>query len=234
MEVRTTTRRTVSFLALTLLLGAGFGLAARVPVVSAQDASAPETASVEPSLARGEALFELCGFCHGPEGLGNQTLGAPGIAGLPEWYIQRQLESFRSGGRGTHPDDVEGMRMRPMSMTLRLPGDLESVAKYTAELDGVEADTTLEGGDPQRGSALFATCIACHGPKAEGNQALNAPTLHYQGDWYLVKQLQKFRAGIRGTNPKDTTGALMRPMAMALPDEQALLDVVAFISTLSK
>ena len=46
--------------------------------------------------------------------------------------------------------------------------------------------------------------------------------------------LNKFKKGIRGTNPRDTTGATMRPMSMILADEQAMKNVVAHISTLAK
>ena len=50
----------------------------------------------------------------------------------------------------------------------------------------------------------------------EGNQALNGPPLAGMSDWYLLTPLQKFKAGVRGTNPKDPTGALMRPMSLML------------------
>ena len=50
----------------------------------------------------------------------------------------------------------------------------------------------------------------------------------------MLTQLQHFKAGVRGTAPGDAQGALMRPMSMTLPDEQAMRDVIAFIMTLSK
>ena len=53
-------------------------------------------------------------------------------------------------------------------------------------------------------------------------------------DWYVLTQLKKFKAGIRGANPADVSGATMRPMAATLPDEQAMRDVVAHIQGLSK
>ena len=34
--------------------------------------------------------------------------------------------------------------------------------------------------------------------------------------------------------PGDASGALMRPMSMTLPDEQAMHDVIAYIKTLAK
>ena len=34
------------------------------------------------------------------------------------WYIEAQLGFFRNGGRGDHPQDIPGLRMRPMSRSL--------------------------------------------------------------------------------------------------------------------
>ena len=51
---------------------------------------------------------------------------------------------------------------------------------------------------------------------------------------YLEKELQKFKDGVRGGDPQDIYAVMMRPMAIALADEQAMKDVVAYIETLSK
>lgn len=87
-------------------------------------------------------------------------------------------------------------------------------------------------GDPVKGKGLYASCAACHGQNGEGLQATNSPRLSGLQDWYLLSQLQKFRSGLRGANPEDIYGMQMAPMAKALPNEQALLDVVAYIGTL--
>jgi cytochrome c oxidase subunit 2 len=63
---------------------------------------------------------------------------------------------------------------------------------------------------------------------------MNAPGLKHASDWYLLSQMEKFRAGVRGANPANPLAAMMAPMSMVLPDEQALKDVVAHIMTLSK
>jgi len=68
---------------------------------------------------------------------------------------------------------------------------------------------------------------------AAGSPSPNGPATNHGSDWYQKTQIENFKAGIRGTNPKDTTGMLMRPMAMTLVDEQAVLDVIAYITTLS-
>jgi cytochrome c553 len=89
-------------------------------------------------------------------------------------------------------------------------------------------------GDAERGKAYYATCGACHGANGEGMEALNAPSLAGQEEWYVIRQLQNFKNGIRGTNPKDTFGMQMAPMAQTLPNDQAIEDVAAYISTLAK
>ena len=48
------------------------------------------------------------------------------------------------------------------------------------------------------GKALFAPCIACHGSRAEGNPALNAPAIAGQDAAYLERQLRNFRSERRG------------------------------------
>jgi cytochrome c553 len=183
--------------------------------------------------ARGKVLFSLCAQCHGSDGSGNPETLAPAIGGLPAWFVTGQLQKFRNGGRGTHFDDISGMRMRPMSMWLRDDADVANVAAYVASLPKMNPAPTLSGGNAEMGKQKYIPCVACHGVNGEGNQALNAPPLAGGSDWYQLTALQKFKAGVRGTNPKDTTGMLMRPMSMTLADEQAMKDVLAYIATLN-
>lgn len=199
------------------------------------------TSAKAESNAHGKELFQLCAQCHGEDALGNEPVLAPAIAGQEEWYLLAQIKKFQSGERGTHFDDIGGMRMRPMALSLRTPKTDDAVATkneadviaYIAALPAEKPAATLEGGDPEKGKTYYAVCQACHGPDGAGMKLLNAPALNHASDWYLLTQLQNFRAGIRGTNPKDMTGAQMRPMSMTLPDEQALKDVIAYIMTLS-
>jgi cytochrome c553 len=196
------------------------------------------TGCVRPEGAKqtlpGNELFAACTSCHGVDGLGNDKLAAPSIAGLPAWYVEAQLTKFKTGVRGAHPDDLEGLRMRPMSRQMTTPEEVKSVAAYVASMKRPPIPPSLKGGVAATGAASYATCLACHGPEGKGNEQLHAPPIAGQADWYLLSQLKKFKAGIRGTNPADTTGQTMRPMAMTLADEQAMLNVVAHISTLAK
>ena len=185
-------------------------------------------------VERGRKLYTLCAQCHGDDGAGNALFLAPAIAGMPQWYVDAQLLKFRAGYRGQHFDDIAGMRMRPMSLALENDADVASVAAYVASLPKVVPTPALTAGDAAKGQILYAPCAACHGADGAGNEAVLGPPLAHTPDWYLLTQLVNFRAGVRGTKPGDTTGALMRPMSMTLADEQAMLDVIAYIKTLAK
>ncbi len=186
-------------------------------------------------LARGAELYDTCAPCHGDTGGGIASLGAPSIAGLPLWYLEAQLTKFRSGVRGAHPSDLEGHRMRPMARSLNLEGDVNSVSQYVASLPARPAPVTLPGGDPVAGATTYTTvCVVCHGGDAMGLEAMGAPTLVNQADWYMVRQLEKFQSGMRGADSRDVTGQQMAAMSSTLTDHKAMLDVIAYIHTLRK
>ena len=172
-----------------------------------------------------------CTVCHGAHGNGNPAIRAPKIAGMESWYLRRQLEAFRDGTRGTHPDDAAGQEMQPVGIRLRDEAGIESAIEYVASFKPKTPPITVSG-DAARGRNLYSTCESCHGAKGEGNQALGAPALASRTDWYLVTQLHNYKAGLRGNDPRDITGTQMRAIAATLPDEQSIDDVVAFINTL--
>jgi len=87
-------------------------------------------------------------------------------------------------------------------------------------------------GNAAIGGAQYAVCAACHGPKGEGLQALNAPKLAGQSAWYLKRQILAYKNGLRGTHDDDVYGKQMAPMVATLPDDTAINNVVAYIQTL--
>jgi cytochrome c oxidase subunit 2 len=199
-------------------------------------AAATTTACSRPegTALPGKELYAACVACHGADGSGNKKLGAPSIGGLPAWYVESQVTKFKTGARGAHPDDFEGLRMRPMARQMMNEAEVKAVAAYVGSLPRRPVPTTLEGGDAQAGAAVFAPCVACHGAAGQGNEQLKAPPIAGQADWYLLAQLKKFRAGVRGTDSRDTWGLVMRPTAVALPSDKAVLDVVTHVSTLGR
>jgi len=108
---------------------------------------------------------------------------------------------------------------------------VSDVAAYIATLPHQPATATIDG-NASRGQAFFVTCGTCHGRQGEGNYALDAPRLAGQQDWYLKRQLENFKRGVRGTHPDDEFGFQMSLMAKILKDDEAVNDVIAYINTL--
>jgi len=171
-----------------------------------------------------------CTTCHGVEGIGNIAIEAPRLAGMEAWYLKRQLENFRAGIRGTHEEDVQGIAMRPMAAKLS-DESIADIVDWVGDWEYVPAEATVEGNVSQ-GRTAFQACAACHGANAQGNEALGAPALAGQNDWYLLTQLRNFRAGFRGSHQEDTFGSQMVTMSKTLTDDQAVINVVSYINTL--
>ena len=174
--------------------------------------------------------FAYCTTCHGTQGNGNAAIRAPKIAGMPAWYLERQLEAFRSGWRGEHDADEPGHEMRPVAAALPDDRAVARAIAYVQTFTPLPPPVTVHG-DVAQGSALYAPCAACHGARGEGNEALAAPALAAQNDWYLVAQLEAYRNGRRGMHVDDVNGAAMRGVAVDMTDA-AIDDVVAYIDTL--
>ena len=81
-----------------------------------------------------KGLYVTCVACHGADGIGNKALNSPSLVGLQDWYIVRQLKNFKGGIRGTHPEDIYGQTMYPMSMTLADEKAMKDVAAYIISL----------------------------------------------------------------------------------------------------
>lgn len=176
--------------------------------------------------------FVYCTVCHGADLKGNRNIEAPRLSGMESWYVERQLEAFAKGWRGTHETDLPGIEMRPMAEALS-KSEIREAARYAGAVTSPVPKSTVQG-DEERGMALYQTCSACHGPRADGNQALGGPALTTQNDWYLVTQLENYRDNVRGHAADDTFGQQMRAAAQLLEDDRAIADVVAYISTLQQ
>lgn len=205
--------RTSAILAVTIGLGV-------LPSAQAEDRAA-------------EIFDGLCNRCHGKNGEGMKELAAPLIAGMPGWYVETQLGKFREGVRGTHPQDMPGMRMRPMAKTLQ-EYDISAISQYVEKMPVQQPASILAGADLEKGKAGFGICVGCHGMDAKGNQQMNAPLLAGQDAWYLLSQLKNFKAGVRGGNPeRDATGSSMRAMVGTL-NEDSMRDIAAYLQSLPR
>ncbi len=199
----------------------------------AASACAPDT-----EIARGEELYDACAPCHGDDGAGDESLGAPAIAGAQGWYLAGQLRKFRSGQRGYHHTDAEGLRMRPMSRALLQDEDVDAVVAYLTSLPIPDPDPTGSAGDAESGEEEYLLlCANCHGRDGRGVdlgvEALNAPSLLHLNDWYIASSLRKYREAVRGAELGDAGGATMRASVTGFSDER-IDDVTAYVMTMQR
>ena len=181
----------------------------------------------------GAAIYtQVCTACHGENGSGNIELKSPPIAGLPRWYIGLQLERFRKGLRGAHPEDASGIQMAAIAKTLE-PDSIAAVASHISEMEQVPTEP-VEDADPDRGKQLYLErCASCHRFNASGEQVFRSPPLKAFPAWYLENQFKKFVNGQRGAVPKDADGDKMRIIAATKMPEADLRDIIGFITDLS-
>jgi cytochrome c oxidase subunit II len=184
-------------------------------------------------VAAGQAIYATCGACHGAQAQGNQALNAPKLSRQASWYLARQLHNFKQGIRGGNDRDIYAKMMIPIVATLPDDTAIDNVVAYIDSLPDEVPKATLVG-DPDRGKSLYATCAGCHGATGQGVWTTHAPRLAHMSDWYLARQLQNFRQGIRGAHPEDFYGAEMSLMAEILPDDQSVNDLLAYIHTLGE
>lgn len=169
-------------------------------------------------IAAGKAAAAVCVACHQADGGGMATPGVepwPALAGLDAGYIVRQLQAFKSGGRGS-------ISMQPFAMMLN-DEQMQDVAAYYAALppvppkapEGVDEALLRHGerlalrGDWER---YIVACASCHGP---GNNGVGGdfPRLTGQLPEYLRTQLLAYRDGSRANDPQDLMGTIARRMS---------------------
>jgi cytochrome c553 len=159
------------------------------------------TACADP--APGERLYRHCSSCHGPDGRGGENGRYPRIAGLPEPYLLRQLEAFKTGKRRNKP-------MLPVFRDWRFDSAaMAAVAAHVAQLPGdlrpprqAPSAEALERFDSREeflatGAELFRDCAQCHGDDGRGRADKETPPLAGQYPAYLARQMDDFAAGRR-------------------------------------
>lgn len=96
---------------------------------------------VSPPTVKGDAgqgasyYQQYCAACHGPAALGNLALNSPRLAGADDWYLVAQLNAFRNGSRGAHPEDRTGRQMRAMAGVLPDDQAVAAVVTYIRSLE---------------------------------------------------------------------------------------------------
>lgn len=103
------------------------------PRSDATRADAPWSIADRRSLARGERAYrERCASCHGHDGEGVPTLGAPLLRSQDPDYLLRQLRLFSKGVRGGGTADPRGSQMRAAVATLA-DGEARDIAAFLGD-----------------------------------------------------------------------------------------------------
>ena len=186
----------------------------------------------EEDIERGKNLYVSCIPCHGDKAQGLQSMNSPALVNQDSWYLERQLQNFKNGLRGTNPNDTYGAQMAPMANTLTDAQAVKDVVAYIKTLPAVDTKKTIEGNIEKGQDYYNMICGGCHGPEAKGNEILNSPKLKGIDDWYLERQFHGFKLGYRGTHPDDKFGFQMKLMTKVLPTDEDIKDVVAYIQSL--
>jgi len=164
-----------------------------------------------------------CIACHGVDGAGQTDAGNPRLAGLDAAYLQKQLDDFASGARGSAV-------MKP-SATALSESERRAMALYYSKLPLPAALASPTTPMPPAGSigAVLATrgdwardvpgCVQCHGPAGVGVGA-HFPPLAGQPATYIAAQLQAWQKGTRHNDPLQLMQHLSR--ALTKQDIQAV------------
>lgn len=197
------TMRATLYRAGVLLLAALF----RAATAAAQDTPADDAPRLGERIALqgAGAGVGACAACHGALGEGMASAGFPRLAGMPAFYLARQLHSYADGRR-------KHAVMSPIAQKL-LPEQIDAIAAYYsaqhAPPDGAAAQQGPPGDLLARGKELahvgddalrVQACVNCHGPGGTGEPP-RVPYLSGQAAAYIVASLDQWSDGARDTDP---------------------------------
>lgn len=189
-------------------------------------------------FTEGKGDVPPCNSCHGPAGLGDDSMGTPRLAGQGFNYIVKQLEDFGSDKRkdetmyimNTNAKGLNEQDRRDVAAYVAsLPKDAKgSDLKAVKDLGTVQVGTRYLGkslvmyGAPNRG---IPACHSCHGFNGRGAYPVY-PMIGNQKYVYLVNQLKNWHSGARANDPLSQ----MQKVASKLTDED-IYNVATYLTT---
>lgn len=200
----------------------------------------------------GKSIFEngkgdvpACTSCHGADGLGNDSLGTPRLAGQLYQFLYKQLDDYandrrqdttmfvmNANAKGLSPQDRKDVAAYLNSVGRDFTGKHLQEASGGSDLDALRESGT-EVGQAHLGKALvnygdgkrnIPACLTCHGHNGRGVDPLY-PRIGEQKFTYLVAQLKKWRDGSRNNDPMGQ----MQVVAQKLTDAD-ILNVATYLT----
>ncbi len=227
--------------ALATIAGAMFSASLSTSVIASEVPSYAEMGD----LANGKKIFTdgkgdvpACTSCHGAEGLGEDSLGTPRLAGQGFVFLVKQLEDFakdkrmdttmyimNNNAKGLSEQDRRDVSAYVASIVQPIVGsDMNAVKELATTPVGVRyiGKGLAQYGAPERG---IPACHSCHGFNGRGAFPVY-PRLAGQKYVYMVNQLKKWRDGSRANDPM----AQMQKVAKNLSDED-IYNVATFLTS---
>lgn len=203
--------------------------------------------AINVNMANGEKIFKqgkgdvpACNSCHGADGMGDDNMGTPRLAGQVYQFVVKQLEDFASEKRQDTTMFVMNANAKGLSNQDRrdvaayvnaMPTKTDQLSKLSElKANGqVVGETHLGKAIVQYGSVEkgIPACKACHDYNGRGVDPVY-PRIGEQKYVYLVNQLKKWKDESRANDPMGQ----MRKVAKKLSDED-IVNVAAYLSNAS-
>lgn len=196
------------------------------------------------NLQNGKKIFEngkgdvpACNSCHGKDGMGDDTMGTPRLAGQGFMYVVKELDDFatdkrmdttmyimNTNAKGLTDEDRRDVATYVNSLTkASVNSDLKKI-KELGQPVGVRylGKAIVDYGAGDRG---IPACRSCHGFNGRGAAPMY-PVIGSQRYVYLLNQLKKWHDGTRKNDPM----GMMRAVAKNMTEED-MHNVATFLTT---
>lgn len=199
-----------------------------------------DSAAGEKIFMEGKGEAPPCMSCHGDQGLGDDNMGTPRLAGQGFVYLRKQLYDFAADRRTDNTMGVMNGVARALS-----DQDKADISAYessqhvdalaaASNLEEVEAAGMVPVGERYLGKEIVLygiparnvpACSSCHQYNGRGAYPVY-PAIGGQRYVYLVNQLKSWRDGSRANDPL----AQMRYVAAKLSDDE-IYNVAAYLTS---
>jgi len=190
------------------------------------------------NIASGKAIFEngkgsvpACSSCHGADGMGDDNMGTPRIAGQFAVFLRKQLEDYATDKRKDSTmfvmnDNAKGLSAQDRTDVATYLESIKPGAKGKMFFKGSDlkelAANGVKVGLTHKGKSLVewgqgnrlkpvAACRSCHGYNGRGAPPIY-PRIGGQRYNYLVSQLKAWRDGTRTNDPMGQMQAIAKNM----------------------
>lgn len=184
----------------------------------------------------GKGTAPACISCHGPKGLGDDSMGTPRLVGQGYTFLVKQLNDFATDKRSDTTMYTMNTTAKAMSKQDRadvaaylssvkealMPSDMKAVAALGHVVGKTHRGKALATyGDGKRG---ISACHSCHSHNGRGAFPMY-PVIGGQRYVYLVSQLKNWRDGSRANDMMSQMQAVAKNMT-----DDDIYNVAAFLT----